>query len=133
MTDVMGAVAAATASVSRLYALNAVPSSPSYPYGVYSATLGRGDSYTLDGREGLRHGRVVVQTFARAGGAAVALAENVRAALVGARLSVTGYECTPIRAELDPQMVRDPDDQGVVGVTATYVFAATRLTDDEES
>lgn len=133
MTDAMGAVAAATASVPRLYALNSVPSSPSYPYGVYSATLGRGDSYTLDGREGLRHGRVVVQTFARTGGAAVALAENVRAALVGSRLAITGYECTPLRAELDPTVVRDPDDNGIVAMTATYTFAATRLTDDEES
>lgn len=128
----MDAVAAATADVARLYGLNSVPSSPTYPYGSYSAALGRGDSYTLDGREGLRHGRVVVQTFARTGGAAIAMAETVRAALVGTRLTITGYECTPLRAELDPTVVRDPDDNGIVAVTATYRFVATE-TDEEES
>ena len=132
MTDAMDAVEAAAASVARLYALNSVPPKPTYPYGVYSATLGRGDSYTLDGREGVRHGRVVVQTFGRTAASALAKAEEARAALVGKRLAITDYECTPIRAELDPQVVRDPDDQGVVGVTATYRFVATE-TDEEES
>ena len=125
MTDAMGAVAAVAADVARLYGMNGVPASPTYPYGSYSATLGRGDSYTLDSREGLRWGRVVVQTFGRTPTAALAKAEEVRAALVGVRLAITGYECTPLRAELDPTMTRDPDDSGVIGVTTTYAFVAT--------
>lgn len=120
----MGAVAEATASVPRLYPLGSVPPNPTYPYGVYTATLGRGDSYTLDAREGLRWGRVTVQTFGRTADSALAIAEQARTALVGVRLDVTGYEATPLASELDPTVVRDPDDSGVVGVTATYTLTA---------
>lgn len=126
MTDAMGAVKSALSGVDYCYPINEVPDAEAYPYNVYSATLGRGDSYTLDSREGVRWGRVVVQTVARTGTTALAHAEAVRAALVGKALTITGYETTPCRAELDPQMVRDPDDQGVVSVTATYIFTATR-------
>lgn len=62
MTDAMGAVATATEDVDRLQPINGVQDK-TYPYGVYSATLGRGDSYGLDSSEGVRWGRVVVQTF----------------------------------------------------------------------
>jgi len=126
MTDAMSAVAAATAAVPRLYAVNSVPASPTYPYGVYSATLGRGDVYLLDNTEGVRHGRVTTQAFGRTAASALSLAEKVRAALVNHALEIAGYETTPCRAELDPTVVRDPDDQGVVGVTATYTFTATK-------
>lgn len=122
----MGAVAAATADVPRLYALNNVPTSPIYPYGTYSAALGRGDVYTLDSGEGVRHARVVVQTFGKTVTSALDWTERVRAALVGVSLEITGYETTPCRAELDPTVVRDPDTAGVVGVTATYTFTATK-------
>lgn len=132
MTDVLGAVAEATAGLPRLYPLGGVPKLPDYPYGVYSASLGRGDSYTLDSREGLRWGRVVVQTFGKTAASALSLSEDIRAALVGVRLDITGYETTPCRVELDPQMLRDPDDNVVIGVPATYTFTATP-TDDEES
>lgn len=126
MTDAMGAVATATEDVDRLQPINGVQDK-TYPYGVYSATLGRGDSYGLDSSEGVRWGRVVVQTFGRTGTSALAKAEEVRAALVGLRLDIDGYETTPVRAELDPVVTRDPDDAGVVNVTATYTFTATQL------
>ena len=126
MTTVPEAVATATASVTRLYALGSVPPKPTYPYGVQSSSLGRGDAYTLDAVEGLRWGRIVVQTFGKTQDSAVALAEQARGELVGSTLAVTGYATTPIRAELDPQIGRDPDDNGVVDVTATYVFTATQ-------
>jgi hypothetical protein len=126
MTDTMAAVAAATASVPRLYALNDAPSKPTYPYGAYSASLGRGDSHTLDSAEGVRWGRVVVQTFGHTATAALDLAETARAALVGTSLDITGYDASPLRAELDPAVRRDPDDYGVVGVTATYTFTVTK-------
>lgn len=123
----MGAVALATAGVARLYALNDVPDGPTKPYGSYTATLGRGDAYTLSA-EGIRWGRVVVQTFGNTATSALSKAEAVRAALVGTRLAITGYETTPCRAELDPVVTRDPDDSGLVGVTATYTFTATKET-----
>lgn len=126
MTDAMGAVAAATAGVARLYKINEVPTSPTFPYASFSALLGEGDSYLLDASEGVRWGQVVVQAFGRTGTSAGAKLEEVRAALVGTSLDITGYDTTPCRAELRPVIVRDPDTAGVVGVTATYTFTATK-------
>lgn len=128
MTDALGAVAEATASVSRLYPLGSVPAKPlenGEPYGSYSATLGRGDTYTLSA-EGVRWGRVVVQTFAHTAAGALDKSEQVRTALAGTRLDITGYDATPCRVELDPTFVRDPDDSTVIGVTTTYTFTATK-------
>lgn len=128
MTDAIGAVAAATAGVPRLWALGSVPDRPlenGEPYGAYSATLGRGDTYTLSA-EGIRWGRVVMQTFGHTATAALAKAEAARAALVGTRLDITGYDTTPCRGELDPVITRDPDDNTVIGVTTTCTFTATK-------
>lgn len=120
----MDAVATAAAAVPRLYKLNSVPPEPQYPYGSFSASLGRGAAYTLDQDEGLRWGRVVVQTFGRTADGALDLAEQVRAALAGKLLAITGYDTTASRVELDPVVTRDPDDKGVVGVTTTFTFTA---------
>lgn len=128
MTDVIEAVAAATASVARLYEVGKVPASPTYPYGSYAASLGRGDTYLLSADEGVRWGRVTVQAFGKTASSALAKAEEVRAALFGAHLAITGFAATPIRTELDPVVVRDPNDSGVVGVTATYTFTVTKET-----
>lgn len=124
MTTVMDAVATAAGAVPRLYRLNAVPTGPTYPYGSFSASLGRGAAFALTGKEGLRWGRIVVQTFGKTADSAVGHAELVRAALVETRLTMAGFETTACRAELDPAVTRDPDDAGVVGVTTTYTFTA---------
>jgi hypothetical protein len=127
MTTAMDAVATVTAGVPRAYALNAVPASPTYPYATYSASLGRGDVYLNDGREGIRWGRIVCQSFGKTATAADAKYEEVRAALVGAVLNITGYEATAVRGELDPApMDRDSDDSGVAGLTFTFTFTATK-------
>lgn len=118
----MDAVATATAGVARLYATGSVPAKPSYPYGSYSATLGEGATYLLDASEGLRRGRIVVQTFAHTANGALDWAEDVRASLVHARLDLPDGDCSPIVCELPPSVVRDPDDDGVVSVTTTYTF-----------
>jgi hypothetical protein len=126
MTALLTAVATATAAVPRLYAMNSVPASPSYPYGSYSATFGRGDAYTLDVSHGLRWGRVTVQTFGRTADSALSRMDEVVAALLDQRLTITGYSGGPLVLELDPAVTRDPDDNGVVGVTATFTFTATK-------
>lgn len=125
MTGPMDAVAAATANVPRMYPLNGVPSSPDYPYGSYSAVLGRGDVLSLDGSEGLRWGQVVVQTFGRTTDSALDHAEKARTALVDTRLEIAGYDTTPCTEPFDPAVIRDPDDSGVVAVTRTFTFTAT--------
>lgn len=123
---VMDAVAVATEDVERLYPLNEVPAKPTYPYGTYSAAMGRGDTYTLDDEEGVRWLRVVVQTFGKTATSALGKAEAATSALKGTRLAVDGYETTRLRVELDPAVTRDPDDKGVVGVTTTLTATATR-------
>lgn len=125
MTDVMDAVDTATATVARLFPLNGV-TDKTYPYGVYSAALGRADAYTLDVSHGLRHGRVIVQTFGRTADSALSLMDEITEALLDQRLTIPGRTCTPLAIELDPSVVRDPDDNGVIGVTATLTFTATK-------
>lgn len=125
MTAVLTAVAAATAAVPRLYALNSVPAAPGYPYGVYSAALGRGDAYTADESHGLRWAGVTFQTFGKTAASALDHMEKVTTALLDVRLTVDGEQTTPLKASLDsPAVNRDPDDNGVV--TATQHFTATK-------
>lgn len=129
MTTVMEAVAAAAADVARLYPMNGVPPSPTYPYVTYSASLGRGDVYLLDSSEGVRWGRVTCQAFGKTATSADAKYEEIRSALVGAALGITGYETTATRGELDPTPIgRDPDTAGVAGLTFTFTFTATKET-----
>lgn len=126
MTTLMGAVATATGgTAARMYPIGSVPASPIYPYASYSATFGRGDAFTHDGAEGIRWGRIVVQTFGKTVDAAIDHAEKFRAGLVGQFLTVTGWSSVgPVTSELDPIADRDPDANGVVGVTTTLTFTA---------
>lgn len=124
----MNAVATATAAVPRLYALNSVPASPAYPYGVYSALLGSGGHYTMDSRHGTRSLRVTVQSFGRSAASALALVEKVTDALLDQSLTIPGYDCAPLRIELDPTLTRDPDDNGIAGVTFTFTAQAAKET-----
>lgn len=126
MTDVLDAVATATAAVSRLYPLGSVPSGPTYPYGSYTAALGRADAYTLNVSHGMRHGRVIVQTFGRTAESALARMDDVVAALLDQTLTIGARMSTPLAIELDPAIVRDPDDNGVIGVTATFTFTVSK-------
>lgn len=122
----MDAVATAAVSVPRLYRLNAVPATPTYPYGSFSASLGRGDAYTLDVVHGMRHGRVVIQTFGKTADSALDHMDKVIAALLDVVLTISGWSATPCQIDLDPSVVRDPDNAGVVGVTAVLSFTATK-------
>lgn len=127
MNATQDAVATATAAVPRLYALGSVPASPTYPYGVYSAALGRADAYTLDVSHGLRYGRVIVQTFGRTADAALSRMDDVTSALLDQSLTIDGRgNTTPLAIELDPSVVRDPDDNTVIGVTATFTFTVSK-------
>lgn len=126
MTALMEAVAAATAAVSRLYAVNDVPPDPTYPYGSYSATLGRADAYTLDVSHGMRHGRAVFQTFGTTADGALDHMDQIVAALLDVSLVFGGFKATPCSLDLDPTVVRDPDNTGVVSVTAVLAFTATK-------
>lgn len=121
----MDAVADATAELPRLYATGSVPASPTYPYGVFSAQMGRGDGYTLDAAHGLRWVRVTGQFFGRTSASALDHAEKWLAVLLDQRVAFDGHVTTPLRIELDPTTpTRDPDAAGVVGVTTTLTATA---------
>jgi hypothetical protein len=122
----MDAVAAAAASVPRLYALGEVPTAPQMPYTSFSASLGRGDALGLLGDEGIRWGQIVMQHFAATAANALDEAETARALVIGTALDIAGYDATPCEQEIDPQIVRDPDNRGVIGVTQTFTFTATK-------
>lgn len=126
MTAPMTAVATAAASVPRLYPIGGVPSTPTYPYGVFSAALGRTYAYALDSETRARYGRVTLQTFGRTANAALDHMDKLIAALLDMRLVVAGWDPSPLRMELEPRVTRDPDDSGVVGVTAALSFTATK-------
>lgn len=110
----------------RLYSTNSVPARPTYPYVVFSVIDGRGDALTLDGSPGLRWGIVAVQCFSRTLDGASDAMGVVRDALEGRRLDAPGFDCTPLTLPIDPAINRDPDDDGVVGITAAFTFTATK-------
>lgn len=126
MTTFLDAVGAATASVVRRYPTNGVPASPVYPYLVYSVAGDRAEGYTLDSRHGFRFYRVILQSFGKTLAAALDIDDKAVGDLLDVSLAVDGYSTTPCRLELASAIVRDPDAQGVVGVTTTLTFTATK-------
>lgn len=112
----------------RVYKTNAVPASPTYPYSVMSVSADQARTYTLDATHGTRDHRITLQSFGRTIDAALAYDEAAVDNLLDRRLTVAGYQCGPIRIELSAAVVRDPDDQGVVGVTSTLTFTTSKET-----
>jgi hypothetical protein len=128
VSNLNDAVAGATAGVQRNYELGKVPAKPDYPYSTYAATLGPADGYTLDSVGGLRQGEVLVQSFARTEGAASEQLEQVAACLLDQILSAAGWTTTPLRYALRPVVLRqsEPENAGVISITATFTFTASR-------
>jgi hypothetical protein len=120
------AQAALSAVNQRVYADNAVPSAPTYPYQTVAVTSDRALAYTLDANHGVRSYRVVVRSMGRSMTSASDLDERAITALLDNRLSATGYACDPCRLELGSALVRDSDDEGVLVITTTLTFNATK-------
>lgn len=131
MSTVLAATATVLVPVPRMIPLNGTPAKGAdgkviYPYGVFSGSMGRGDQYALDATYGIRYGRVVVQTFGKTAEAAEDHMDKVVAELLDQTLTIAGFDASPCQLELDPVMTRDPDDAGVVGLTASFTFTATK-------
>lgn len=120
------AQAALGAASLRVYAENAVPSSPTYPYQTVAVTADRALAYTLDANHGVRSYRIVVRSVGRSMTSASDLDERAITALLDKRLTAPGYDCDPCRQELGSALVRDPDDEGVLVITTTLTFNATK-------
>jgi hypothetical protein len=122
--EFLTAVGSTTASVARRYPTNSVPATPTYPYLVYSVAGDRGDGYTLDSRHGFRWYRIILQSFGKTLASALETDGAAVGDLLDERLTVTGFDTRPTRMEIASAIVRDPDNQGVVGVTTTLTFTA---------
>ena len=121
----MEAVADATASLARVQPVGGV-TVPTYPYAVYIVALGSGETYSLAAAHGVRMGMVSVQTFGKTADSALSLMESIAARQVDQRRGGDGGGPPPGTAAVRaPPGGRDPDDNGVVGVTQAFTFAAT--------
>lgn len=115
MTNVDALVARVTATgVQRVYKLNKVPASPTYPYAVVG--LGSPDkvSRTADG-QATDVERCTVQFFGRDVDGVLDIAS--KADLDGD--FIDGRLCT---REIGTDPYRDPDDRGVLAILHTYRF-----------
>lgn len=128
LTAAIAKVSAGRSPAPRVYKMNAVPPSPAYPYSVVSASGDMAGNYTLDAHHGTRDYRITVQSFGRDIDGALAYDAAAVGNLLDASLTVAGYDCGPIRLQVGSAVVRDPDDDGVVGVTSTFLFTTTKET-----
>lgn len=118
-------ITAAHTGTPRIYAENAVPAEPGYPYSVLSVVPQNPEGYTLDQTHGFRDYRLTVQSFARLEDAVWDYDDKASTALLDQTLTATGYVCDPCRFQTSRQY-RDPDDSGVLGVTTVYAFMARK-------
>lgn len=114
--------------IDRVYLLNEVPAGAKYPYVVLSASTDLPTTYTLDAAHGVLMERVTTQSFGRTLTEALRLDALARSALLDRRLPLYLRDCGPGRMQVGAAVVRDPDTQGVIGVTSTYLFATTKET-----
>lgn len=109
----------------RTYKLNGVPEKPEYPY--REVTVGWADAfaYTMAGGHTGTH-RAVVRSFSRTLDGALEFDQDARDQLDEVFLTAPGWECGALRLELASAINRDPDDHGVVTVTTSFTFTATK-------
>lgn len=112
--------------VPRTYLMGSVPTSPVYPYAVVAAGFSRATTYTLDANYGVGDYRITTQSFGRTLVSAQATDDAARNALLDQWLTIPGLNTGPIRGQVLGAVVRDPDTQGVIGVTSTYLFTTTK-------
>lgn len=112
--------------VDRLYPENGVPQNPPKPYQTIAVTPDRADAYTLDATHGMRLYRIVLRSVSSSQAGALDVDALATDALLDQRLEVAGYDCGPCRLELGSAIMRDPDDGGVLTVTTTLTFTATK-------
>jgi hypothetical protein len=124
VTDMVDAVIPAA----RIYVTNAVPAEPVMPYTVLAVTPDRPMTYRLSASHGVRVYRIILQSFARSYDGALDYDGDATSVLLDKVPVVTGYSCGPCVIEIGSAMTRDPDDNGVIGITTTLTFSATKET-----
>jgi len=122
------ALADALEPIERAYELNAVPPKPKYPYLAYSLTIERPDGYTLDASHGFRWCRITWQSFGRSLTSVRDIDNAATDLLLDHSLDVPGWECDPTgpTGALLGALVRDSADDGILQITSTLTFTATK-------
>lgn len=128
LTAAVAKVTSGRSPAPKVYPIGSVPASPGYPYSVIGVTSEAAENYTLDAHHGTRNYRIWVQSFGKTAESALAYNDAADANLLDQSLTVAGFDCGPIRVQVGAAMTRDPDDEGVVGVTSAYIFTTTKET-----
>lgn len=128
----MGAFAAAAREAveaawpaGRVYAPGNVPAKPIYPYVVMYSDDGRDDTVMNDGTAGSDATRLMPMAVAKTENELDQATAAIKRALRGKRLTVTGYDTTPVALESSGGIVRDPDGGVVLSKTLFLTFHAT--------
>lgn len=126
MTDDAVVIARLTgAGVARAYKAGTVPPKPDYPYAVAGVDTGMPRTRGLAGGAGTALVRAYVQAFGRT-------TESVRALLDAADGVLNDVHLTELpgapraERELAAQILRDPDDDGVLYGLHTYTWETSR-------
>jgi hypothetical protein len=108
----------------RVHDVGDVPGSPATPYVVVSASAGMAENHLNCGTHGSKAHRVIVQCVGATAAEVGFALEKADAAFQDHALVITGYDTTPATAELEANVIRDPDGGALLVVTQTYTFAA---------
>jgi len=122
MTDLDVVLAAVVAGgVTRAYKPNEAPDNAPMPYSVVSVTRDLPGNYALTGAHGTETRRATVQSFDSDADGALDFDRMAVDALQDKVPAFSGFVCTPWRVQVGSALVRDPDNQGVIGVTTTLL------------
>ena len=124
MTDTVVIARLTGAGVARVYEQGKVPPRPDYPYAVAGVDTGMPRARGLAGGAGTSLVRAYVQAFGRT-------TYSVRALLAAADEALNDVHLTELPSaprserELAAQILRDPDDDGVLYGLHTYTWEAS--------
>jgi hypothetical protein len=111
--------------IARVYEQGKVPTSPTLPYVVVSAsTPARGDINMAD-RTASARWRFVTLYVGTSETSALWLAEDVEAALLDKRLTVAGLNCSRMKREAGRPIAPDPNVEHLTSGADTWTFTAT--------
>lgn len=112
------------AGIKRAYPQGGVPASPVYAYVVVTVSRVTPGAYGLAGGHGVVTWRLTTQVFGRTS-AEVAAVEDIAFNALQDRQLLPGIECGPCDLQVS-NATRDSDDDGVLGVTSSYLFTVTK-------
>lgn len=125
-TAVAVLTAATVIPAGRVVDTNDVTQRPTMPYTVVSVSPAQTGTTRGDATYGTRVWRIVTQSFGRTLDGVLTFDQLLSDGLINKRPVVTGYQCTACELEVSGTPLRDPDDDGVIGLTNTYTFNTTK-------